>query len=224
MSLLFPSPPGQLPRFAAPLLAVAAARPARGRWPRPAQGLRRQLQGQHRQRDRHRRRGAWSRRAGRGRARTAWRSARDGRQVYVTGDGASQHERDRHRQRPRRRSTVEVGTTPHGLALHARRQDCCWSASTATTGSPSSTPRAARVVGQRAGAPSRTRSRSVPTASSPTSPRSSPGRFALVVVDLATRARGCARSPLDKPPRDPEFSHDGKCALRHRSPASTRCR
>ena len=36
-----------------------------------------------------------------------------------------------------------------------------------------------------------------------------PGQFALVVVDLATRA--VVRSiALDKPPRDPEFSHDGK--------------
>lgn len=36
-----------------------------------------------------------------------------------------------------------------------------------------------------------------------------PGQFALVVVDLASRAvvRTIA---LDKPPRDPEFSHDGK--------------
>ena len=36
-----------------------------------------------------------------------------------------------------------------------------------------------------------------------------PGQFALVVVDLASRAV-VRRIALDKPPRDPEFSHDGK--------------
>ena len=36
-----------------------------------------------------------------------------------------------------------------------------------------------------------------------------PGKFALVVVDLAART-ALRRIELDKPPRDPEFSHDGR--------------
>jgi YVTN family beta-propeller protein len=36
-----------------------------------------------------------------------------------------------------------------------------------------------------------------------------PGKFGLVVVDLASRAV-VRRIDLDKPPRDPEFSHDGR--------------
>ncbi len=36
-----------------------------------------------------------------------------------------------------------------------------------------------------------------------------PGKFALVVVDVAARSI-VRRIELDKPPRDPEFSHDGR--------------
>ena len=136
----------------------------------------------------------------------------DGRFVYVTGEGGEQHERDRHRQRPRRADRRGRPDAARPGAA-ARRQDA-----------------PGRRLRRRPGRLLRHRERA---ASSPrvavAKPHTiavrpdgkvayvasqQPGHFALVVVDLATRAV-LREIALDKPPRDPEFSHDGKFPLRH---------
>ena len=103
--------------------------------------------------------------------------------------------------------TVEVGPTPHGLALL-----------------PDGKTILVGVYGADRVAFVDTASRSVVASVAVAKPHTiavrpdgklayvasqQPGKFALVVVDLATRAV-VREIALDKPPRDPEFSHDGK--------------
>jgi len=130
----------------------------------------------------------------------------DGRFVYVTGDGSSSMSvidsaSDSVVE------TIEVGPAPHGIALApdgrtilvgvygADRVAFVDSASRAVVASVAvAKPHtiAIRPDGKLAYVASQ-----------------QPGQFALVVIDLAKRAvlRTIA---LDKPPRDPEFSHDGR--------------
>jgi YVTN family beta-propeller protein len=130
----------------------------------------------------------------------------DGRFVYVSGDGSSSMSvidtaSDSVVQ------TIEVGATPHGIALV-----------------PDGTTVLVGVYGADRVAFVDTASRSVVASVAVAKPHTiavrpdgkvayvasqQPGQFALVVIDLAARAvvRTIA---LDKPPRDPEFSHDGK--------------
>jgi YVTN family beta-propeller protein len=130
----------------------------------------------------------------------------DGRFVYVAGDGSSSMSvidtaSDRVVQ------TIEVGPTPHGIALV-----------------PDGKTILVGVYGADKVAFVDTASRAVTASVAVAKPHTiavrpdgkvayvasqQPGQFALVVIDLAARAvvRTIA---LDKPPRDPEFSHDGK--------------
>ena len=130
----------------------------------------------------------------------------DGRVVWVTGDGSSSMSvidtaSDSVAQ------TIEVGASPHGVAL-----------------APDGKTLLVGVYGADKVAFVDTASRAVVASVAVAKPHTiairpdgkvayvasqQPGQFALVVVDLATRAvvRTIA---LDKPPRDPEFSHDGK--------------
>ncbi len=130
----------------------------------------------------------------------------DGRFVYVSGDGSSSMSvidtaSDSVVQ------TIEVGPTPHGIALV-----------------PDGKTILVGVYGADKVAFVDAASRSVVASVAVAKPHTiavrpdgkvayvasqQPGQFALVVIDLATRAvvRTIA---LDKPPRDPEFSHDGR--------------
>jgi YVTN family beta-propeller protein len=130
----------------------------------------------------------------------------DGRVVWVTGDGSSSMSvidtaSDSVAQ------TIEVGASPHGVAL-----------------APDGKTLLVGVYGADRVAFVDTASRAVVASVAVAKPHTiairpdgkvayvasqQPGQFALVVIDLATRAvvRTIA---LDKPPRDPEFSHDGK--------------
>jgi YVTN family beta-propeller protein len=130
----------------------------------------------------------------------------DGRWVYVTGEGGSSMSvidtgTDRVAQ------TVEVGPTPHGLALL-----------------PDGKTLLIGVYGADKVAFYDTASRSIVASVAVAKPHTiavrpdgkvayvasqQPGHFALVVVDLQMRAV-LREITLDKPPRDPEFSHDGK--------------
>jgi len=130
----------------------------------------------------------------------------DGKTVYVSGDESStvsviDTAADRVT------GAIEVGKTPHGLAMQPGgrlllvavygedRVAFIDTATRAVTGSvavPKPHTMAVRPDGQLAYVASQ-----------------QPGKFALVVVDLATRAV-VREIPLDKPPRDPEFSYDGK--------------
>jgi YVTN family beta-propeller protein len=130
----------------------------------------------------------------------------DGRRVYISGDNASgvsviDTASDRVVE------TIEVGKAPHGVGMtpdgktllvtvYADNRvafvDVATNAVVATV--PVSNPHtiAIRPDGKVAYVASQ-----------------EPGKFALVVVDLASRS--IARSvALEKPPRDPEFGHDGK--------------
>ena len=111
----------------------------------------------------------------------------DGRIVWFTGDGSSSM-RVIDTASDSVAQTIEVGTSPHGVALAPDGKtllvgvygaDKVAFVDTASLPSSPASP-----------SPSRTRSRSVPTARSPTSPRSSRGKFSLVVIDLATRDGG----------------------------------
>jgi YVTN family beta-propeller protein len=130
----------------------------------------------------------------------------DGKTVYVSGDESStvsviDTATDRVS------GTIEVGKTPHGLAMQpdgrmllvaVYGEDRIAFVDTATRAIVGSVPVpkphtiAVRPDGKLAYVSSQ-----------------QPGKFALVIVDLANRA--VARSiALDKPPRDLEFSYDGK--------------
>ena len=129
----------------------------------------------------------------------------DGRTVFVSGDGSSDVSViDTATDRVVK--TLEVGKTPHGLAISpdgstlivgVYGEDRIAFIDTATQAVIGSVPVpkahtiAVRPDGKVAYAASQ-----------------DPGKFALVVIDLATRAI-VRRVPLDKPPRDPEFSADG---------------
>lgn len=130
----------------------------------------------------------------------------DGSTVYVSSDGAStvsmiDTTADRVAQ------TIEVGKAPHGLALSSDGHLLL-----------------VAVYGENRIAFVNTATRDIAGTVSVAKPHTiairpdekvayvasqEPGHFALAVVDLATRA--VARTvPLDKPPRDLEFSYDGK--------------
>jgi YVTN family beta-propeller protein len=130
----------------------------------------------------------------------------DGRFVYVTGDASSSMSVIDTRT-DRVVQTVEVGPTPHGVAMlpdgrtllvgiygadRVAFVDTASRAVVATVDVPKPHTIAVRPDGKFAYVASQ-----------------EPGQFALVVVDLATRAVA-RRIALDKPPRDPEFGHDGK--------------
>ncbi len=130
----------------------------------------------------------------------------DGKTVYVSGDESStvsviDTATDRVT------GTIEVGKTPHGLAMQPDGRvllvavygedrvafiDAASHAIVASVAVPKPHTIAIRPDGKLAYVASQ-----------------QPGKFALVVVDLATRATVRAIA-LDKPPRDPEFSYDGK--------------
>ena len=130
----------------------------------------------------------------------------DGRWVFVTGEGSSSMSViDTASDTVAR--TIEVGASPHGVAMlpdgktilvgvyGADRVDFVDTASGAIVATvPVAKPHtiAIRPDGKLAYVASQ-----------------EPGKFALVVVDLAARSVA-RRIELDKPPRDPEFSHDGK--------------
>jgi YVTN family beta-propeller protein len=130
----------------------------------------------------------------------------DGKTVYVSGDESSTvsvidtaTDRVTH--------TIEVGKTPHGLAMQPDGRillvavygedrvafvDTATRAIAGSVAVPKPHTIAVRPDGKLAYVASQ-----------------QPGKFALVVVDLATRA-AVREIVLDKPPRDPEFSYDGK--------------
>lgn len=130
----------------------------------------------------------------------------DGTTVYVSGDESStvsviDTATDRVT------GAIEVGKTPHGLAMQPGGRvllvavygedrvvfvDTATRAITGSVAVPKPHTMAVRPDGKLAYVASQ-----------------QPGKFALVVVDLATRA-AVREIPLDKPPRDPEFSYDGK--------------
>ena len=130
----------------------------------------------------------------------------DGRTVYVSGDGSSSVSViDTATDRVTK--TIEVGKTPHGLAItpdgrlllvsvngedHIAFVDTSSQTIIATV--PVAKPHtiAIRPDGKIAYISSQL-----------------PGNFSLMVVDLETRAI-IRNLPLDKPPRDVEFGHDGK--------------
>ena len=130
----------------------------------------------------------------------------DGRTVYVSGDGSSEVSViDATSDRVIRK--IEVGKTPHGLAMTPDGKlllagvygedrvaliDTSTQAIVATVPVPKPHTIAIRPDGKVAYVASQ-----------------EPGKFALVVVDLATRS--VARTlPLEKTPRDLEFGHDGR--------------
>ena len=182
-------------------VAVLAAR-------RRPEGLRRQLQGQHRERHRHRRRRRWSQTlpVAAGPARHDARRPTAARSTSAA-TASQQRQRDRHRRATASRAPIEVGKSPHGLAMMpdgrtllvgVYGEDRVAFVDTATR-------RRGRAACR---SPSRTRSRCGPTARSPTSRRRSPASSRWS-SSTSPRARCRARVALDKPPRDPEFSADG---------------
>lgn len=130
----------------------------------------------------------------------------DGRWVFVTGDASSAMSViDTATDRVTR--TVEVGKSPHGVALTPDGKillvgvygedriafiDTATLAIVATVPVPKPHTIAIRPDGKLAYVASQ-----------------EPGKFALVIVDLGTRAVSGAVA-LDKPPRDPEFAGDGR--------------
>ena len=173
---------------------------------RRTEGVRRQLQGFDRERGRHGELGGAQ--DDPGRRRPARHGSEPRRPLRLRHRrGVEQHERDRHARATASRAPSRSvrRRTASRCCPTARR---CWSASTAPTASPSSTPRAA-ASSRRCRSPSRTPSRCGPDGKLAYVASQEPGTFALVVVDLATRAVA-RRIDLDKPPRDPEFSHDGR--------------
>ena len=130
----------------------------------------------------------------------------DGRKVYVSGDGGSSvtvidTATDR------AAGQIEVGKSPHGVAMQPDGKfllvgvygddrvvwiDTAAGAVAASVAVPKPHTLAVHPDGRTAYVASQ-----------------EPGRFALVVIDLATRAVLRAL-PLDKPPRDLEFGYDGR--------------
>ena len=132
--------------------------------------------------------------------------APDGKTVYIAGDGSSNLDViDTATDRVRR--TIEIGKSPHGLAMTPDGKTLLAAiygedkiafidvATLASVGSVS-VPKPHTIAVRPDGAVAYVASQE-------------PGKFALVVVDLASRK--VARSvPLDKPPRDLEFGFDGR--------------
>lgn len=132
--------------------------------------------------------------------------APDGRSVFVSGSGAAAvSEIDAASDRVTR--AIDVGKGPQGLAITADGKwllvavngddrvafvDTTAHGVSATVPVPKPHTIAIRPDGRQAYVASQ-----------------EPGHFALVVIDMATRAV-VTQIPLDKPPRDLEFSHDGK--------------
>lgn len=132
--------------------------------------------------------------------------APDGRSVFVSGSGAAAvSEIDAASDRVTR--TIDVGKGPQGLAMTADGKwllvavngddrvafvDTTAHGVSATVPVPKPHTIAIRPDGRQAYVASQ-----------------EPGHFALVIIDMATRAV-VTQIPLDKPPRDLEFSHDGK--------------
>ncbi|WP_395316920.1 plastocyanin/azurin family copper-binding protein [Variovorax sp. UC74_104] len=130
----------------------------------------------------------------------------DGRSVFVSGSGAAAvSEIDTAGDRVTR--AIDVGKGPQGLAMTADGKwllvavngddrvafvDTSAHGVSATVPVPKPHTIAIRPDGRQAYVASQ-----------------EPGHFALVVIDMATRAV-VTQIPLDKPPRDLEFSHDGK--------------
>jgi YVTN family beta-propeller protein len=130
----------------------------------------------------------------------------DGRTVYVTGDGSSSMSiidtaSDSVAQ------TIEVGPTPHGIALLPDGKTLLVGVYGADRVAFVDTASRAVVASVAVAKPHTIAVR--PDGKVAYVASQQPGQFALVVIDLATRAvvRTIA---LDKPPRDPEFSHDGR--------------
>ena len=130
----------------------------------------------------------------------------DGRFVYVTGDGSSSLSViDTAADRVAK--TIEVGPTPHGIALVPDGKTLLVGVYGADRVAFVETASGAVVASVAVAKPHTIAVR--PDGKLAYVASQQPGQFALVVVDLATRAvlRSIA---LDKPPRDPEFSHDGR--------------
>lgn len=130
----------------------------------------------------------------------------DGKLVYVTGEGSSgmsviDTATDSVAQ------TVEVGPTPHGVALLPDGKTILVGVYGADRVAFVDTTSLAVVASVTVAKPHTIAVR--PDGKLAYVASQQPGKFALVVVDLATRAV-VRQIALDKPPRDPEFSHDGK--------------
>ena len=130
----------------------------------------------------------------------------DGKIVYISGDESSSVSVV-DTATDRVTGTIEVGKTPHGLAMQPGGRvllvavygedrvafvDTATGAIVGSVAVPKPHTMAVRPDGKLAYVASQ-----------------QPGKFALVVVDLAART-AIREIPLDKPPRDPEFSYDGK--------------
>jgi YVTN family beta-propeller protein len=130
----------------------------------------------------------------------------DGATVYVSGDGSSSVSViDTATDKVAR--TIEVGKSPHGLALTPDGKlllvgvygedrvafiDTATQAQVGSVAAPKVHTIAVRPDGKVAYLASQ-----------------EPGKFALIVVDLATKT-ALRTIALDKPPRDPEFAYDGR--------------
>ncbi len=130
----------------------------------------------------------------------------DGRFVYVSGDGSSSMSiidtgSDSVAQ------TVEVGATPHGLAMLPDGKTVLIGVYGADRIAFFDTAQRAIVATVPVAKPHTIAVR--PDGKVAYVASQQPGKFALVVIDLATRAT-LREIALDKPPRDPEFSHDGR--------------
>jgi len=132
--------------------------------------------------------------------------APDGKTVYIAGDGSSNLDViDTATDRVRR--TIEIGKSPHGLAMtpdgktllaaiYGEDKIAFIDIVTLSSVGSVSVPKPHTIAVRPDGAVAYVASQE-------------PGKFALVVVDLASRK--VARSvPLDKPPRDLEFGFDGR--------------
>ena len=153
--------------------------------------------------------------------------SRDGRFVFVSGEGAGQTSViDTASDTVVR--TIEVGPTPHGLALLPDGKTLLVGVYGADRLAFVDTGSGAVVASVAVKKPHTIAVR--PDGKVAYVASQEPGQFALVVVDIAARSV-LRRVELDKPPRDPEFSHDGKYlyvttagvnALRVIDPASDR--
>jgi YVTN family beta-propeller protein len=132
--------------------------------------------------------------------------APDGRTVYLSGDGSSNLDAiDTGTDRIRR--TIEIGKSPHGLAMMPDGKTLLAAIYGEDKIAFIDTATLAAVGSVSVQKPHTIAIR--PDGSVVYIASQEPGKFSLVVVDLATRK--VARSvPLDKPPRDLEFGFDGK--------------